>query len=107
MSNFSVDLMKNYPNFQLNAEETVFLQRYLAALIETRAGSIKASEAQGVGQLHNKVASYIQQIVDCETRKQESRESKTQETKTYNTDKRPTRLLTTGLPAPKLNTVVE
>jgi hypothetical protein len=62
----SVESMKKYKPFALSPEQTVFLQRFLAVLIESRTGSVKASEAGHVGELHNGLASYLQQVVEAE-----------------------------------------
>lgn len=72
----SLNIMKTYPRLELSSEETVFLQKFLAVLIENRPGSVKATEAQRVGELHNKTASYIQGIIDSEKSKKTNSETK-------------------------------
>ena len=62
----SFDDLKKYKPFTLTMEEAIFLQKYLTALIETRPGSVKASEATSVGNIHNRIAVFFQMIINAE-----------------------------------------
>jgi hypothetical protein len=68
----SIQDLARYNPLSLSPEETVFLKKYLSVLIESRPGSVKASEASTVGGLYDKLTSYLHQVIESEKKRLQS-----------------------------------
>jgi hypothetical protein len=91
--------LTKYRPFELPPEAAISLQGFLATLIESRPGSIKASEASNIGALHNDLFNYIRAIVDNEQKIAEQATKLAEQA--AETDP------TAGLPKPKMPSIKE
>ena len=56
----TLEKLSKYKSAELRPEDAIFIQQFIQQCIETRTGSVKASESQQLGTIYNRLTSYIQ-----------------------------------------------
>jgi hypothetical protein len=78
----TLESVQKYPPFRVPAKDAFFLHSFLKNLIEERKGSVLASEAQTVGEMYTRIASYVQNIINNESKPKTNPKPKPTHTKT-------------------------